>query len=503
MANADKEISYCDLKGLKEKNKDLLIVDVRSKDEVDRGHIPGSIHIPVEDVEKEFSLDTQNFQEKFGVPKPQLDSRDLVFHCQMGRRGEVATEKARKLGFINARNYTGGYKECRLFISVVTMAEIRKMDLYFSLCSSFRKFLQKFGNMPDAKSDMERVGLFKEMGYMSIGDKYRPSISGRSKYYYTKSYCPFNEAAYKNKQMLVSGPKKKSALQAGYFDTQFKRIFENEALTDFIKIQRQYQIQQAKKNLTKAFLSSIGEKKSSGVGSYYGTLGGPVKAMSSLEIPKKAYKSPGKNMYTSPAKKGSGYGFPDVTLSKLELYSSDPYDRVRELLKREMAAHRSKMKGGPFRLNLHPQECFDSNPYKLNKPQPLSNMPGGKKTHFAVPFKPSSPSKRTGGMKAGTFGPYPSHSTDPYIIKKLKSDSVSANKGLKIFHPSPGPKSTPVKSLISLNVNSQGRMILLLCLQVCELHQLQSSPLCNVILSGNVWSKPFDDMMLLESDIVG
>lgn len=47
---------------------------------------------------------------------------------------------------------------------------------------------------------------------------------------------------------------------------------------------------------------------SSGVGSYYGTLGGPVKAMSSLELPKKAYKSPGKNIYTSPAKKGSGYG---------------------------------------------------------------------------------------------------------------------------------------------------------------------------------------------------
>ncbi|KAK2838695.1 hypothetical protein Q7C36_013509 [Tachysurus vachellii] len=296
--------------------------------------------------------------------------------------------------------------------------------------------------MPGVKSDMERVGLFKEMGYISIGDKYRPLL-----------YRPINEAAYKNKQMLISGSKKKSALQAGYFDTRFKRIFENEALTDHLKIQRQYQIQQAKKNLTNAFLPSSGEKKSSGIGSYYGTIGGPVKAMSPLEIPKKAYKSPGKNIYTSPAKKGSGYGFPDVTLSKLELYSSDPYDQVKALLKREMADHRSKMKGGPFRLNHHTQECFDSNPYKLKKPQPLSNMPEEKKTHFAVPFKPSSPSKRTGGMKAGTFDPYPSHSTDPYIIKKSKSDSVSANKGLKIFYPSPGPKSTPVKSIISLNVN--------------------------------------------------
>ncbi|KAF7707381.1 hypothetical protein HF521_018599 [Silurus meridionalis] len=111
MASTGKEISYSDLKSLRENNKDLLLVDVRSKDEVDRGRIPGSIHIPLEDVEKEFSLDAQAFQEKFDVPKPLLDTRDLVFHCQMGRRGGVATDKARNLGFKNAQNYTGGYKE--------------------------------------------------------------------------------------------------------------------------------------------------------------------------------------------------------------------------------------------------------------------------------------------------------------------------------------------------------------------------------------------------------
>lgn len=43
--------------------------------------------------------------------------------------------------------------------------------------------------MPDAKSDMERVGLFKEMGYISIGDKYRPFTYRRSKYYTAKFHC--------------------------------------------------------------------------------------------------------------------------------------------------------------------------------------------------------------------------------------------------------------------------------------------------------------------------
>lgn len=44
----DKEISYSDLKALMEGSQSLLVVDVRSKEEVDKGHITGSIHIPGE-----------------------------------------------------------------------------------------------------------------------------------------------------------------------------------------------------------------------------------------------------------------------------------------------------------------------------------------------------------------------------------------------------------------------------------------------------------------------
>ncbi|XP_036407860.1 UPF0602 protein C4orf47 homolog [Megalops cyprinoides] len=291
---------------------------------------------------------------------------------------------------------------------------------------------------PEGKSDMERVGLFKEMGYITIGDKYTPNV-----------YRPFNESAQKNKQMLCGGPKEKSGLQAGYFDNQFKRIFEREAFTDPLKLRRQYRMQQAKKNLGKAFLPSNGEKKMSGTGSYYGTLSGPIQAMSTLQVPRKPFKSPGKNILTSPPKKGSGYGYPNVTLSKMHTYSTDPFDRAKEMVKREMIAHRTKMKGGPFRLNLHPKECFDSNPYKLDKPLPPVKKTEVKKD-FVIPFKPSSPSKKTGGMKAGTFDTYPSHSADPYVSRKTKS--VTANKDGKIFHPSAGPKSMPVQSILNMNV---------------------------------------------------
>ncbi|XP_075902477.1 thiosulfate:glutathione sulfurtransferase [Nelusetta ayraudi] len=111
MASPANVITYEDLKALLEKSQNLLLVDVRGKEEVDKGRIPGSAHIPVDTVEAAFSLEPEEFKAKYGVAKPQLDAPELVFHCHMGGRGGRATEAARKLGFTNARNYVGGYKE--------------------------------------------------------------------------------------------------------------------------------------------------------------------------------------------------------------------------------------------------------------------------------------------------------------------------------------------------------------------------------------------------------
>lgn len=42
------EISYEELKALVEKSSNLFLVDVRNKDELEKGRIPGSVHIPGE-----------------------------------------------------------------------------------------------------------------------------------------------------------------------------------------------------------------------------------------------------------------------------------------------------------------------------------------------------------------------------------------------------------------------------------------------------------------------
>jgi len=81
--------------------------------------------------------------------------------------------------------------------------------------------------MPEGKSDMERVGLFSEMEYHTIGDRY----AGRD-----PASVPFNQSAYKKRQMIPGGSKiKVEGLQAGYFEPTFKRIMEKEAYNDPVK----------------------------------------------------------------------------------------------------------------------------------------------------------------------------------------------------------------------------------------------------------------------------
>ncbi|XP_037687054.1 UPF0602 protein C4orf47 homolog isoform X4 [Choloepus didactylus] len=114
----------------------------------------------------------------------------------------------------------------------------------------------------------------------------------------------------------------------------------------------------------------------------------------------------------------------------------------------ENETHHRLVKGSPFKLNLYPREYFDSNPYFSEKPLPPIHKTEKKET-LAAPFKPSSPGKKPGGMKAGTFDPYPSHSSDPYVVKMAHQIS---GKSDKIFHPPSGPKSRPITSIMTLNV---------------------------------------------------
>ncbi|XP_050394507.1 UPF0602 protein C4orf47 homolog isoform X2 [Patella vulgata] len=293
--------------------------------------------------------------------------------------------------------------------------------------------------MGDRKSDMERVGLFQEMGYVTIGDKYKaPGIS-------------FNDASSKGRQMLPGGEKIKSALQGGYFSDKFNRVLEGESYSDPIKMRRVNRMDESKKNISKAFLPSNGDKKPSGLGSHFGTFGGNVSAFSPASASGKGYKAPGKNILTNPGKKGTGFGYVGVTLGKYPNNMSESYGNDREKARKEIEIHRKSVKGGSFKLNMHPQAYFDHNPYKSDKNLPPLRKVSSAGKRDLKPFKPSSPGKKPAGAKIGTFDPYPSHSSDAYNVKYKRPIHV-VNKSGKTFSPSQGPKSTPCNSIINQNV---------------------------------------------------
>ncbi|MHA7964354.1 FAD-dependent oxidoreductase [Paenibacillus sp. CAU 1782] len=89
--------STADLEGRDEKNTVLL--DVRSQMEHEAGHIPGSIHIPVDEL--------RNRLEDVDA------SKEIWVYCQVGLRGYTASRILKQRGF-RVKNLSGGYKTYRL-----------------------------------------------------------------------------------------------------------------------------------------------------------------------------------------------------------------------------------------------------------------------------------------------------------------------------------------------------------------------------------------------------
>lgn len=78
------------------KSQGALLLDVREPGEYASGHAPGSVLIPVGQLDKRLK-EIQNYQNK-----------PVAVICRSGRRSAVAAEILRKAGFTDARNVEGG-----------------------------------------------------------------------------------------------------------------------------------------------------------------------------------------------------------------------------------------------------------------------------------------------------------------------------------------------------------------------------------------------------------
>ena len=72
-----------------DKGEKLIIVDVRTKEEYDSGHIANSLLIPYDEIEKK-------------APALLTDKNAaIIVYCRTGRRSEIAAKSLLKLGYTN------------------------------------------------------------------------------------------------------------------------------------------------------------------------------------------------------------------------------------------------------------------------------------------------------------------------------------------------------------------------------------------------------------------
>uniref|UniRef100_A0A8C5VEM7 Thiosulfate sulfurtransferase like domain containing 1 n=1 Tax=Microcebus murinus TaxID=30608 RepID=A0A8C5VEM7_MICMU len=91
-------VSHPELRSLLAAGRARLF-DVRSREEAAAGTIPGALNIPVSELESALQMEPAAFQALYSAEKPKLEDENLVFFCQMGKRGFQATQLARGLGY--------------------------------------------------------------------------------------------------------------------------------------------------------------------------------------------------------------------------------------------------------------------------------------------------------------------------------------------------------------------------------------------------------------------
>lgn len=159
------------------------------------------------------------------------------------------------------------------------------------------------------KADLVRMGIFSEEPYISKSEPYKDKTAEAL------------DARRKGKQFTTALDPKNS----------FVRLFEGEP-------EKAAETEKVKNISEKPFKpASVATKPGRSKGCHWGTI------EQQFPLPPSDFKIPKpkpvvivkkekelKNFVTSPAKKGSGYGYPDIAFTKIK-YESDPFDTFKEV----------------------------------------------------------------------------------------------------------------------------------------------------------------------------
>lgn len=91
---------------IKENKEGFVIIDVRDADELSIGKLPGSINIPLDEIQSLYLLEEDEFEKVYGIKKPSKE-KELIFYCVSGPRSLTAASILEKQGYSTAY-YEGG-----------------------------------------------------------------------------------------------------------------------------------------------------------------------------------------------------------------------------------------------------------------------------------------------------------------------------------------------------------------------------------------------------------
>lgn len=87
-----------DVKEMKSRNEDFILVDVREDNEFNAGRIKGAVHIGKGIIERDIHLYVQDHDKK------------IVLYCGGGYRTVITADSLQKMGYTNVISMDGGWK---------------------------------------------------------------------------------------------------------------------------------------------------------------------------------------------------------------------------------------------------------------------------------------------------------------------------------------------------------------------------------------------------------
>ncbi|GAB1318804.1 Thiosulfate sulfurtransferase rdl2, mitochondrial [Madurella fahalii] len=89
----------------------ITIIDVREPAELQQtGRIPGAINVPITSAPDSFHISDEEFEDRFGYPRPGRDT-EVVFYCKAGVRSRGAAGLAKDAGWTKVGEFPGSWLE--------------------------------------------------------------------------------------------------------------------------------------------------------------------------------------------------------------------------------------------------------------------------------------------------------------------------------------------------------------------------------------------------------